>query len=56
MFSIHSSVHSTPERHPGSALSYRPSKAPVRLSITARSKGSTWTVPLEVPVTTEGTA
>ncbi|MFJ9551970.1 hypothetical protein [Streptomyces erythrochromogenes] len=30
--------------------------APVRLSITARSKGSVWTVPLEVPVTTEGTA
>ncbi|MFJ5787946.1 hypothetical protein [Streptomyces hydrogenans] len=29
---------------------------PVRLSITARSKGSTWTVPLEVSVTTEGTA
>ncbi|MFE5549481.1 hypothetical protein ACFQ71_37505 [Streptomyces sp. NPDC056534] len=28
--------------------------APVRLSITARSKGSVWTVP--VPVTTEGTA
>ncbi|WP_331751545.1 hypothetical protein OG215_40300 (plasmid) [Streptomyces globisporus] len=29
---------------------------PVRLSITARSKGSAWTVPLEVSVTTEGTA
>ncbi|MFI2361098.1 hypothetical protein ACH5AG_41425 [Streptomyces anulatus] len=29
---------------------------PVRLSITAMSKGSTWAVPLEVPVTTEGTA
>jgi hypothetical protein len=28
--------------------------APVRLSITARSKGSEWTVPLEVPVTIEG--
>ncbi|MEU0640465.1 hypothetical protein ABZ338_30060 [Streptomyces albidoflavus] len=26
---------------------------PVRLSITARSKGSGWTVPLEVPVTIE---
>ncbi|MER7785334.1 nuclear transport factor 2 family protein [Streptomyces albidoflavus] len=26
---------------------------PVRLSITARSKGSEWTVPLEVPVTIE---
>ncbi|MFI1177530.1 hypothetical protein [Streptomyces melanogenes] len=29
---------------------------PVRLSITARSKDSSWTVPLEVPVTAEGTA
>jgi hypothetical protein len=27
---------------------------PVRLSITARSQGSEWTVPLEVPVTIEG--
>ncbi|MFJ9668784.1 hypothetical protein ACIRPP_29950 [Streptomyces sp. NPDC101219] len=27
---------------------------PVRLSITARSKGSEWTVPLEVPVTIQG--
>lgn len=27
---------------------------PVRLNITARSKGSEWTVPLEVPVTIEG--
>jgi hypothetical protein len=26
---------------------------PVRLSITARSQGSEWTVPLEVPVTVE---
>ncbi|MFJ2271808.1 hypothetical protein ACIOHO_36960 [Streptomyces sp. NPDC087849] len=29
---------------------------PVRLSITARSKGSEWIVPLEVPVTIEGTS
>lgn len=29
---------------------------PVRLSITARSNGSEWTVPVEVPVTIEGTS
>ncbi|WSQ15049.1 hypothetical protein OG604_49195 [Streptomyces sp. NBC_01231] len=29
---------------------------PVRLSITARSQGGEWIVPLEVPVTIEGTS